>query len=98
MAEATQMTLGRSAAVCGDLVEVGSHGLKVRWIFDYKRQRYQPTPIAVVFSPSSRGQLALIIYEWKDAKYIGIDADGTGAGTNEWEEEVHPAARISFYV
>lgn len=42
----------------------------------------------VIFSPSSRGQLALIIYEWDDARYIGIDADGSGAGENMWEDEV----------
>lgn len=43
--------------------------------------------IEVFFSQGSKGQLALIIYEWEDARYIGIDADGTGVGQNEWEDE-----------
>lgn len=45
-------------------------------------------PFQVVFSPSARGQLALIIYEWSDARYIGIDSDGSGIGENQWESEV----------
>lgn len=44
--------------------------------------------VLVLFSSASRGQLALVIYEWNDAKYLGIDADGTGAGANEWEDNV----------
>ena len=42
----------------------------------------------VIFAPNSRGQLALIIYEWADARYIGVDADGSGSGQNTWEDEV----------
>ena len=37
----------------------------------------------VVFGPASIGSVALVIYEWQDAKLLGIDSDGTGAGQNE---------------
>lgn len=42
---------------------------------------------AVVFSPGSRGQVALVIFEWKDAKYIGVDQSGSSA-VNQWDEDV----------
>jgi hypothetical protein len=29
-----------------------------------------------------------VIYEWQDAKYLGIDRDGRGTADNEWEDEV----------
>lgn len=29
----------------------------------------------VSFDPSSRGQIAMVIYEWRDAKYLGIDTE-----------------------
>lgn len=43
--------------------------------------------MAVLFGPGSKGQLALVIYEWKDAKYLGVDeVDPTEQ--NEWEDNV----------
>ena len=42
---------------------------------------------AVVFSPGSRGQLALVIFEWKDAKYLGVDQSGNSTD-NQWEDDV----------
>lgn len=44
-------------------------------------------PPAVLFSPSSRGQAALVVYEWQDAKYLGVGADGQ-QGDNDWSEDV----------
>lgn len=41
----------------------------------------------VVFGPASTGSVALVIYEWEDAKLLGIDSDGSGAGQNEWEDQ-----------
>ncbi|KAG0147286.1 hypothetical protein CROQUDRAFT_670677 [Cronartium quercuum f. sp. fusiforme G11] len=29
--------------------------------------------IEILFGPSSKGRLALVIYEWQDAKYLGVD-------------------------
>jgi hypothetical protein len=29
-----------------------------------------------------------VVYEWQDAKYLGIDRDGKGVADNEWEDEV----------
>jgi hypothetical protein len=45
---------------------------------------------AVVFAPGSRGQLALVIFEWKDAKYLGVDQSGQ-ASDNQWEDDVSTA-------
>ncbi|GAA5986577.1 hypothetical protein JCM10908_003807 [Rhodotorula pacifica] len=42
--------------------------------------------IEVIFSPASRGQLALVIFEWKDSKYLGISPEG-GASENTWSED-----------
>ncbi|QRV97588.1 membrane protein [Ceratobasidium sp. AG-Ba] len=33
------------------------------------------TYIKVSFDPSSRGQIAMVIYEWRDVKYLGIDTE-----------------------
>jgi len=41
----------------------------------------------VLFSPSSRGQLALAFFEWDDAKWLGVAPDGEG-GTNDWSKDV----------
>ncbi|GAA6056885.1 hypothetical protein JCM3770_005128 [Rhodotorula araucariae] len=41
--------------------------------------------IEVLFSPASRGQLALVIFEWDDAQWLGVGADGQ-SGTNDWSE------------
>lgn len=30
----------------------------------------------VTFDPSSTGQLALVLYEWSDVKYLGADTPG----------------------
>ncbi|KDE09153.1 hypothetical protein MVLG_00866 [Microbotryum lychnidis-dioicae p1A1 Lamole] len=32
-----------------------------------------PAYIEVIFKPSSKGQLALVVYEWKDAAHLGVD-------------------------
>ncbi|GAA5986074.1 hypothetical protein JCM11641_005548 [Rhodosporidiobolus odoratus] len=40
--------------------------------------------IEVIFSPSSRGQLALVVFEWEDAKYLGVGKDGQDS-ENTWE-------------
>ncbi|KAG0661507.1 hypothetical protein C6P46_003919 [Rhodotorula mucilaginosa] len=42
--------------------------------------------IEVIFSPASRGQLALVIFEWKDSKYLGVNPDGQ-ATENDWSED-----------
>ncbi|GAA5957944.1 hypothetical protein JCM10213_002267 [Rhodosporidiobolus nylandii] len=39
--------------------------------------------IEVIFSPASRGQLALVVFEWEDAKYLGVSADGKD-NENDW--------------
>ncbi|EUC63858.1 lung seven transmembrane receptor [Rhizoctonia solani AG-3 Rhs1AP] len=31
--------------------------------------------IKVTFDPASRGQVAMVIYEWRDARYLGIDTE-----------------------
>ena len=83
------MTRVKYAAGCGGAVEAKILALKVRSLLQSSALLSGLTfSSAVLFSPSSRGQLALIIYEWKDAKYIGIDADGSGASENQWEDEV----------
>lgn len=43
--------------------------------------------LAVLFGPSSKGQLALVVYEWKDAKYLGVDQDDP-TEQNAWEANV----------
>lgn len=55
---------------------------------EYKLTRHEH---AVLFSPSSRGQLALVIFEWQDAKYLGVDPSAEGT-ENHWSEEVRPAS------
>lgn len=40
----------------------------------------------MIFGPASRGAAALVIYEWEDARYLGIENDGSGAGDNEWDD------------
>ncbi|KAM0789008.1 hypothetical protein ACM66B_003076 [Microbotryomycetes sp. NB124-2] len=42
--------------------------------------------IEVIFSPGSRGQLALVIFEWQDAKYLGTDQNGQST-LNEWSQD-----------
>ncbi|KPV72192.1 uncharacterized protein RHOBADRAFT_56014 [Rhodotorula graminis WP1] len=42
--------------------------------------------IEVLFSPSSRGQLALAFFEWDDAQWLGVGADGQG-GKNDWSAD-----------
>lgn len=49
--------------------------------------------IAVLFGPSSKGQLALVVYEWKDAKYLGVDQDDP-TEKNEWEAGVREAPSL----
>ncbi|GAA5919466.1 hypothetical protein JCM1841_002409 [Sporobolomyces salmonicolor] len=42
--------------------------------------------IEVLFSPASRGQLALVVFEWEDAKYLGVETSGNDA-ENAWQED-----------
>ncbi|GAA5906493.1 hypothetical protein JCM6882_004450 [Rhodosporidiobolus microsporus] len=42
--------------------------------------------IEVIFSPASRGQLALVVFEWEDAKYLGVDASGHES-ENDWSPD-----------
>ncbi|KAK4703861.1 chitin deacetylase, partial [Phenoliferia sp. Uapishka_3] len=42
--------------------------------------------IEVIFAASSRGQLALVIFEWEDAKYLGVDPSGS-TSDNAWTED-----------
>lgn len=41
----------------------------------------------VIFGPASKGQVALVIYEWEDAKYLGIDTKDRKE-ENQWEDDV----------
>ncbi|KAM0745675.1 hypothetical protein T439DRAFT_307608 [Meredithblackwellia eburnea MCA 4105] len=41
--------------------------------------------IEVIFAPSSRGQLSLVIFEWKDAKHLGVDP--SGKTDNTWTDD-----------
>ena len=36
--------------------------------------------ISVSFNPSSSGQVSLIIYEWSDVSYLGVDTPGNEVG------------------
>jgi hypothetical protein len=38
-----------------------------------------------LFSPSARGQLALVIFEWEDAIYLGVDKEDPSAD-NHWSD------------
>lgn len=42
---------------------------------------------AVLFSPASRGQAALVIFEWQDSKYLGVNPEGEPK-LNDWAEDV----------
>ncbi|GAA5872115.1 hypothetical protein JCM1840_006322 [Sporobolomyces johnsonii] len=42
--------------------------------------------IEVLFSPSSRGQLALVVFEWEDVKYLGVEPSGN-SDENDWQED-----------
>ncbi|KNZ51930.1 uncharacterized protein VP01_375g3 [Puccinia sorghi] len=42
--------------------------------------------IAIIFGPASSGQLALVIYEWQDAKWLGINPSNHQA-ENSWQED-----------
>lgn len=42
--------------------------------------------IEVLFAPSSRGQLALVIFEWSDGRYLGVDQSGN-TSENQWSTE-----------
>ncbi|KAH8917494.1 hypothetical protein BT69DRAFT_1313736 [Atractiella rhizophila] len=43
--------------------------------------------IEIIFGPSSKGYLALVVYEWADARYLGVDPTGTNV-ENEWGDDV----------
>jgi hypothetical protein len=36
--------------------------------------------ISVSFNPTSSGQVSLIIYEWKDVSYLGVNTPGNEVG------------------
>jgi hypothetical protein len=36
--------------------------------------------ISVSFNPTSSGQVSLIIYEWSDVSYLGVDTPGNEVG------------------
>ncbi|GAA5829862.1 hypothetical protein JCM11251_007911 [Rhodosporidiobolus azoricus] len=38
--------------------------------------------IEVIFSPTSRGHLALVVFEWDDSKYLGADDSGKESDNN----------------
>ncbi|KAI9608843.1 hypothetical protein H4Q26_005032 [Puccinia striiformis f. sp. tritici PST-130] len=40
----------------------------------------------VIFGPASSGQLALVVYEWQDAKWLGINPTNKQA-ENAWQED-----------
>ncbi|GAA6012680.1 hypothetical protein JCM8202_003410 [Rhodotorula sphaerocarpa] len=42
--------------------------------------------IEVLFSPASRGQAALVIFEWQDSKYLGVNPEGEPK-LNDWAED-----------
>jgi len=42
--------------------------------------------IEIIFGPASSGQLALVIYEWQDAKFLGINPSNQQA-ENSWQED-----------
>ncbi|KAH8923755.1 hypothetical protein BT69DRAFT_1262125 [Atractiella rhizophila] len=42
--------------------------------------------IEIIFGPSSKGYLALVVYEWADARYLGVDPTGTNV-ENEWGDD-----------
>lgn len=49
---------------------------------------------AVIFGPSSRGQVALVIYEWQDASHLGIDKNGQST-EDTWSDEVSFSAWLA---
>lgn len=49
----------------------------------------------VLFAPASRGQLALVVFEWEDAKYLGMDPTGENK-LNDWQEDVSLRDRHTF--
>ncbi|GAA5892607.1 uncharacterized protein JCM6883_007412 [Sporobolomyces salmoneus] len=42
--------------------------------------------IEILFAPASRGQLALVVFEWEDAKYLGKDPSGENK-LNDWQQD-----------
>ncbi|PLW21647.1 hypothetical protein PCANC_01096 [Puccinia coronata f. sp. avenae] len=42
--------------------------------------------IEIIFGPASSGQLALVVYEWEDAKWLGINPSNKQA-ENSWQED-----------
>ncbi|GAA6062570.1 hypothetical protein JCM10212_004883 [Sporobolomyces blumeae] len=46
----------------------------------------QDASIEILFAPASRGQVALVVFEWEDAKDLGVDATGAGK-ENEWQSD-----------
>ncbi|SCV70962.1 BQ2448_3724 [Microbotryum intermedium] len=57
-----------------------------------------PAYIEVIFKPSSKGQLALVVYEWKDAAHLGVDRhkpnSDTTSDTAQGEGEAWSADRV----
>jgi hypothetical protein len=44
------------------------------------KERGRKGLITVSFNPSCSGQVSLIIYEWKDVSYLGVDTPGNEVG------------------
>ncbi|KAK4055494.1 hypothetical protein OIV83_000040 [Microbotryomycetes sp. JL201] len=42
--------------------------------------------IEVIFAPGSRGQLALVVFEWADTRYLGTDQNGQSTA-NDWSQD-----------
>jgi hypothetical protein len=44
------------------------------------KERGKKGLMAVSFNPTSSGQVSLIIYEWSDVSYLGVDTPGNEVG------------------
>jgi hypothetical protein len=53
--------------------------------------------LLVIFGPASSGQLALVVYEWQDAKWLGINPSNKQA-ENSWQEDVSIFIYLPFPV
>ncbi|GAA5927692.1 uncharacterized protein JCM15063_005970 [Sporobolomyces koalae] len=53
------------------------------WAKNELGQGVQNSYIEILFAPASRGQLALVVFEWEDAQYLGVDPTGANK-PNDW--------------
>ncbi|GAA6004977.1 hypothetical protein JCM11491_002296 [Sporobolomyces phaffii] len=56
------------------------------WANNELGKGHQDPYIEILFAPASRGQLALVVFEWEDAKYLGMDPTGENK-LNDWQED-----------